>query len=650
MPRVFKARRPRGRPDVGSLARDMEKSEGELSDSEEEEEAKPPLPKKAKKEPPVRNEAGCNDVDPKGTSRKSRARVRKKMKKKEKKIAKREHTEQTQGKQEQARQKQVVVGLVKQEQAVRELAREEGRLVKLNIRGPPSSDYRAILTQLTTLLPSSSSFTNSTTAVDLLPQATGDTEYTLPLFKTAALQAAILHLLLGDDDTSPDPRLAELRSHGVAVLWLSMVSAETFLSRPDLFSGLGSLSPSVQLLLNHPGTESSAKLGLEAFLFKSPETEEGGGGEVGRKGLTKPRCLLSMVDMNANEFPLPHELQTEENIQNTSDYVSLCGDWCPGQTLPDSCNMFAMDCEMVITKDGYELARVSVVDEKLACVYDKLVKPDNPVLDYKTEFSGITQEILRNVTTSLSEVQKDLSTLLPQRCILIGHSLENDFRALKMTHPFVIDTSCLFQGPPETVTNWFKPKLRLLAKRFLGKEIQTGNDGHSPTEDAQACMELVLKKLKLGDRMSLHKTDRSILSEVASRGRPTAIVDRSSIVRLFGGLASHYTVSRDEEVLEEGRDAVSSHHLTFLQLHSYEDLIRGKANCPPEHSRDRVLRQLDSEATDILASLPPGTLALVVCGSNDITRMKSLVRLKLRDKVKELVATARTGLALTFIT
>ena len=634
----------------GRTRRDMEKSEGELSDSEEEE-AKPPLSKKAKKEPPVGNEAGCSDVDPKGTSRKSRSRARKKMKK----MAKREHAEQNQAKLNLTRQDKTVLELVKQEQAVGELAREEGRLVKLKIRGAPSSDYRAILTQLATLLPSSSSFTNSptSTAVGLLPQTANHStppECTLPLFKTAAFQAAILHLLLGDD-TPPDPRLAELRSHDVAVLWLSMVSAEMFLSRPDLFSGLASLSPSVQLLLNHPGTESSAKLGLEAFLFKSPgETEEGEGGEVGRKALTKLWYLLSVADMNDNEFPLPQELQMEENIQNTSDYVSLCGDWCPGQTLPDSCPMFAVDCEMVITKDGYELARVSVVDEKLVCVYDKLVKPDNPVLDYKTEFSGITQEILKNVTTSLSEVQKDLSTLLPQPCILIGHSLENDFRALKMTHPFVIDTSCLFQGPPEAMTNWFKPKLRMLAKRFLGKEIQTGTNGHSPTEDAQSCMELVLRKLKLGDKMSLHKTDRSILSEVASRGRPTAIVDRSSIVKLFGGLASHYTVSRDEEVLEEGRDAVSSHDLTFLQLHSYEDSIKGKAKAPPEHSRDRVLRQLDSEATDFLASLPRGTLALVVCGSNDITRMKSLLRLKLRDKVKKLVATARTGLALAFIT
>ena len=47
-------------------------------------------------------------------------------------------------------------------------------------------------------------------------------------------------------------------------------------------------------------------------------------------------------------------------------------------------------------------------------------------------FSGITAKTLENVTTTLAEVQKHLVGLLPPDAILLGHSLENDLRALKV--------------------------------------------------------------------------------------------------------------------------------------------------------------------------------------------------------------------------
>lgn len=47
-------------------------------------------------------------------------------------------------------------------------------------------------------------------------------------------------------------------------------------------------------------------------------------------------------------------------------------------------------------------------------------------------FSGITEEMLGNVTTTLADVQKHLIDLLPADAILLGHSLEFDLRALKV--------------------------------------------------------------------------------------------------------------------------------------------------------------------------------------------------------------------------
>jgi len=50
-------------------------------------------------------------------------------------------------------------------------------------------------------------------------------------------------------------------------------------------------------------------------------------------------------------------------------------------------------------------------------------------------FSGLTEEMLRDVTTTLEDVQKDLSELIDYQTILLGHSLESDLRVLKVRLP-----------------------------------------------------------------------------------------------------------------------------------------------------------------------------------------------------------------------
>ena len=47
-------------------------------------------------------------------------------------------------------------------------------------------------------------------------------------------------------------------------------------------------------------------------------------------------------------------------------------------------------------------------------------------------YSGITEDMLKNVTTTLADVQKRLIDLFPSDAILLGHSFENDLRALKV--------------------------------------------------------------------------------------------------------------------------------------------------------------------------------------------------------------------------
>ena len=45
------------------------------------------------------------------------------------------------------------------------------------------------------------------------------------------------------------------------------------------------------------------------------------------------------------------------------------------------------------------LLQICVVNERLDVVYHTLVKPDNQITNYLTQYSGVTKEMLENVTT-----------------------------------------------------------------------------------------------------------------------------------------------------------------------------------------------------------------------------------------------------------
>ena len=58
-----------------------------------------------------------------------------------------------------------------------------------------------------------------------------------------------------------------------------------------------------------------------------------------------------------------------------------------------------MDCEMVGVGQGGKdsvLARVSVVNQYGKCIYDRYVKAREAVTDFRTQFSGIRPENLKN--------------------------------------------------------------------------------------------------------------------------------------------------------------------------------------------------------------------------------------------------------------
>lgn len=90
------------------------------------------------------------------------------------------------------------------------------------------------------------------------------------------------------------------------------------------------------------------------------------------------------------------------------------------------------------------IARVSIVNQLGQCLYDKHVKPTEPVVDYRTAVSGITEEHLRDglfqciskidiflnhfsSAIPLNVVQKEVSDIIEHRT-LVGHAIHNDLQ------------------------------------------------------------------------------------------------------------------------------------------------------------------------------------------------------------------------------
>ncbi|VEN47919.1 unnamed protein product, partial [Callosobruchus maculatus] len=148
--------------------------------------------------------------------------------------------------------------------------------------------------------------------------------------------------------------------------------------------------------------------------------------------------------------------------------------------------VYALDCEMCYTTKGLELTRVTIVDVDCKTVYESLVKPLNPIIDYNTRFSGITKDQMDRTSTNLLQIQANILHLCNSSTILVGHSLESDMKALKIVHSNIIDTAVLF---PHKMGLPHKRALKALASEYLRKIIQNDVSGHDSAEDAITCME-----------------------------------------------------------------------------------------------------------------------------------------------------------------
>jgi RNA exonuclease 4 len=148
------------------------------------------------------------------------------------------------------------------------------------------------------------------------------------------------------------------------------------------------------------------------------------------------------------------------------------------------------------------LARVSLVDWNGNTLLDTFVQVPQRVTDFRTHVSGVRPSDITYKDSTPSQTLLDVTTCrkkvgqLLEGKIVIGHALQNDFRALMLHHPKerIRDTARyppLMKARGKNGGKLRPRKLRDLVYEYvMGMEIQKKGQAHSSVEDAIGVMEV----------------------------------------------------------------------------------------------------------------------------------------------------------------
>lgn len=203
-------------------------------------------------------------------------------------------------------------------------------------------------------------------------------------------------------------------------------------------------------------------------------------------------ALAKTADHNSLTAALADSWEVDSGFHSeasppASGRSSPCPSLCPTTVV-------ALDCEMVGTGPGgrcSELARCSILDYHGNVLYDKYVKPCQPVTDFRTRWSGIRKHHLHNATP-FAEAREQIVKILEGK-VVVGHSIYHDFEVLDMVHPghMVRDTSTVrLLGRLAGFRHERCTSLKTLSGKLLNRNVQAGRSGHCSVEDARASLDL----------------------------------------------------------------------------------------------------------------------------------------------------------------
>ncbi|EAY22888.1 exonuclease family protein [Trichomonas vaginalis G3] len=346
--------------------------------------------------------------------------------------------------------------------------------------------------------------------------------------------------------------------------------------------------------------------------------------------------LLSDHKLLDNGFPLPED-PNREDFQGKHRFEEfgikpltpeeLSRFKCLPDHVDNANKVIALDCEMIETtsEDGAkhdELARLSVVNEKGEVIIDEYFKPIHPVSDLRTHVSGITQEHLDNAKLTSEDGVSALSAVADKETIIVGHGLENDFKALLLFHTKVVDTSLIYNNE-RGVTYPRKPKLSNLFQKYFKKEMRDQTKPHDSIDDARAALEL--SKFCLNHAVSNVPIPPKIPDMFSSLLKAVTSIDVLAHERMinFKDLDPRvHCILEDEDEPRKQKlmESVKNDSSEFVFAY-----FNGMSRCEVNEEEERKAAKFYNDVLgDVLSVMPKSSVLIVYSGGGSTRRISEL--------------------------
>ena len=313
--------------------------------------------------------------------------------------------------------------------------------------------------------------------------------------------------------------------------------------------------------------------------------------------------------LTPNVFGIDQCLLTETQLLEYNFPLNLSENWVETNESGEHVGILGLDCEMVKTTKGFELARVSLVNSAGIVLYDNFTKPQNSIIDYLTQYSGITAETLESAKSTHSDIQKDLIARINSSAVVCGHSLENDMNALKLIHRKIADSSVLY---PHSIVG-LKIGLKKLAQKYLKKTIQNVwliQGSHNSIEDALTAMKLVELKIAKGPNFGIPDCvyqEKHIFELIGANELKTVVVDTHLSRELVRGNVSIDHSANVEKYIN------SSINLVVCE---WKDIQKLDINNKKE-GKNKILTDWDSRVQKMVENSSENSLFVLMSGEGD---------------------------------